>query len=80
MQLTSKKVRPWGKMDKDKEKLHDLINMQQIDITKTSLSNIEQVWDIHFHHCNSNNVRRNFCDFLAAWDMKIKYSGERCNK
>ncbi len=77
MQLTSKKVRPWGKTDK--EKLHNLINTQQIDITKTSLSNIEQVWDIHFHHCNSNNFRRNFCDFSAAWDLKIKYSGARRN-
>jgi len=44
--MATKKVRPWGKLDK--EKFHDLINMQQIDITVTSLSNIEQVRDIHF--------------------------------
>jgi hypothetical protein len=76
--MAAKKVRPWGKLDK--EKFHDLINMQQIDITVTSLSNIEQVRDIHFQHHDSNDFCQNFCDFLAAWDLEIEYSSAQRNR
>jgi hypothetical protein len=63
----------WGQADKDL--LANLINTQQIDITDTTLENIEQVRNLHFWHCESKNFRMNFRYYLAAWDLEIEYSG-----
>ncbi len=59
----------------DKDLLNDLINRQLINITDTSLDNIEQVRATHFWHRVKRNFQRNFRNFLAAWDLKIEYSG-----
>jgi hypothetical protein len=69
------KVKPWGKADK--KKLTDFINEWQINITNTSLSNIEQVRNLHFCLHEARNFRRNFHVFLAAWDLEVEYSGAR---
>ena len=66
-------VKKWGQADKDL--LNDLINKQLINITDTSLDNIEQVRAAHFWHRNKRNFQRNFRNFAAAWDLKIEYSG-----
>jgi hypothetical protein len=73
--MSTNKVRPWGQADKDL--LNDLINLQLINITDTSLSNIEQVRNAHFGHRDKRNFRRNFRNFAAAWDLEIVYSGTR---
>jgi hypothetical protein len=71
--MSTNKVRPWGQADKDL--LNNLINWQLINITNTSLSNIEQVRTAHFWHRDKRNVQRNFRNFVAAWDLKIEYDG-----
>jgi hypothetical protein len=71
--MSTNKVRPWGQTDKDL--LNDLINRQLINITDTSLSNIEQVRNAHFRHRDKRTFRQNFRDFAAAWDLEIEYSG-----
>ena len=75
--MSTNKVRPWGQADKDC--LNNLINKQLINITNTSLSNIEQVRQAHFCHRDTRNFCQNFRNFAAAWDLKIEYSGaQRC--
>ena len=71
------KTKKWGQADRDL--LADLTNRQLIDITDTSLQNIEQVRDLHFRHRDKKNFRRNFRDYSAAWDLEIEYSGARRN-
>jgi hypothetical protein len=73
--MPEKATKNWGQADKDL--LNDLINRQQIDITDTSLDNIERVRAAHFRHRDKRNFRRNFRDFAAAWDLEIEYSGAR---
>ncbi len=68
-------VKKWGQADKDR--LNSLINRQLINITDTSLSNIEQVRQAHFCHCDIRNFRQKFCNFAAAWALEIEYSGAR---
>jgi hypothetical protein len=62
--MPSKATKNWGQADKDF--LADLKNNQQIDITDTSLPNIEQVRQAHFCHQDAWNFRQNFHDYLAA--------------
>ncbi len=71
------KTKKWGQANKDI--LANLVNRQLVDITDTSHQNIEQVRDLHFHHRNKQNFRRDFRDYSAAWDLEIEYSGARCN-
>ena len=66
------KTKNWGQADRDL--LADLTNRQLINITNTTYQNIEQVRDLHFRHRDKNNFHRNFCDYSAAWDLKIEYS------
>ncbi len=71
------KTKKWGQADRDL--LANLTNRQLIDITDTSLQNIEQVRELHFRHRDKKNFRRNFRDYSAAWDLEIEYSGARRN-
>ncbi len=71
--MPPKATKNWGQADKDL--LANLINTQQIDITNTTLENIEQVRNLHFRHRKSKNFRRNFRDYSAAWDLEIEDSG-----
>jgi hypothetical protein len=71
------KTKNWGQADRDL--LVNLTNRQLIDITDTTYKNIEQVRDLHFWHWDKKNFRRNFRDYLAAWDLEIEYSGARRN-
>jgi hypothetical protein len=71
--MPEKATKNWGQADKDL--LNDLINRQLIDITNTSLDNIERVRAAHFRHRDKRNFRRNFHDFSAAWDLEIEDSG-----
>jgi hypothetical protein len=71
------KTKKWGQADRDL--LADLTNRQLIDITDTSLQNIEQVRDLHFCHRDKKNFRTNFRNYSAAWDLKVKYCGARRN-
>jgi len=75
--MPPKATKNWGQVDKDL--LANLVNRQLIDITDTTHQNIEEVRDLHFRHCNKRNFRRNFRDYLAAWDLEIEYSGGRRN-
>ena len=70
--MSTNKVRPWRQADEDH--LNALINWQLIDITDTSLSNIEQVRNAHFCHRDTRNFRQNFRYFAVAQDLKIEYS------
>ncbi len=76
--MPTKATKNWGQADKDR--LSDLINAHQINITDTTLPNIEQVRLAHFWHRDSINFRRNFRDYLAARDLEVEYSGVRHNK
>ncbi len=71
-------VKKLGQADKDL--LNNLINRQLINITDTSLSNIEQVRHALFHHRNTRNFRQNFQNFAAVWDLEIEYSGAQRRK
>jgi hypothetical protein len=71
------RTKKWGQADRDL--LVDLTNRQLIDITDTSLQNIEQVRDLHFWHRDKKNFRTNFRNYSAAWDLEIEYSGARRN-
>jgi hypothetical protein len=71
------KTKKWGQADRDL--LADLTNRQLIDITDTSLQNIEQVRGLHFWHCDKKNFRTNFRNYSAAWDLEVEYSGARRN-
>ena len=73
--MPEKATKNWGQADKDL--LNDLINKQLINITDTSLDNIERVRAAHFRHRDKRNFRRNFRDFAAVWDLEIEYSGAR---
>jgi hypothetical protein len=75
--MPKKATKSWGQADKDC--LADLINGHQIDITDTTLPNIEQVRLAHFRHRDTKNFCRNFHDYLAAWDLEVEYSGARHN-
>jgi hypothetical protein len=66
-------TKKWGQADRDL--LANLTNRQLIDITDTTHQNIEQVRDLHFWHRDKKNFRCNFCNYSAAWDLKIEYSG-----
>ena len=72
------KTKNWGQADRDL--LVDLTNRQLIDITDTTYQNIEQVRDLHFWHRDKKNFRKNFRNYLAAWDLEIEYSGARRNE
>ena len=72
------KTKKWGQADRDL--LANLTNRQLIDITDTSLQNIEQVRDLHFRHRDKKNFCTNFRNYSAAWDLEIEYSGARCNE
>ena len=71
-------VKKWGQADKDL--LNDIINRQLINITNTSLSNIEQARQAHFCHRDTRNFCQNFCNFAAALDLEIEYSGTQRRK
>ena len=73
--MPEKATKNWGQADKDL--LKDLINKQLINITDTSLDYIEQVRAAHFWHRDKRNFGRNFCNYLAAWDLEVEYSGAR---
>jgi hypothetical protein len=75
--MPKKATKSWGQADKDR--LANLINGHQIDITDTTLPNIKQVRLAHFRHRDTENFRRNFRDYLAAWDLEVEYSGARHN-
>jgi len=66
-------TKKWGRANKDL--LADLSNMQLIDITNTTYSNIHTVRQLHFWHRDPQNFNRNFCDYSAVWDLKVEYSG-----
>ena len=74
----AKSTKNWGQADRDL--LEDLTNRQLIDITDTTYQNIDQVRDLHFRHRDKKNFRKNFRNYSAAWDLKIKYGGARCNR
>ncbi len=57
---------PYKWRQTDKDHLANLINKDQINITDTSLPNIQQVRNLHFHHR----------DFSAAWDLEIECCGK----
>jgi len=71
------RTKKWGQADRDL--LANLTNRQLIDITDTTHQNIEQVRDLHFQHHDKKNLRNNFRNYLAAWDLEIEYSGARCH-
>ena len=71
------KTKKWGQADRDL--LADLTNRQLVDITDTTYPNINQVRDLHFRHRDKKNFRRNFREYLAAWDLEIEYSGAQRN-
>ena len=73
--MPPKATKKWGQFDKDL--LAKLIHQQLIDITDTSLENIEQVRVAHFWHHDPHNFRRNFRNNLAAFDLEVEYSGAR---
>ena len=73
--MPPKATKKWGQADRDL--LAKLIHRQQINITDTSLNNIEQVRIAHFRHPDPKNFRRNFRDYLAAFDLEVEYSGAR---
>jgi hypothetical protein len=73
----AKSTKNWGQADRDL--LANLTNRQLIDITDTTCQNIEQVRDLHYRHHDKKNFRNNFRNYLAAWDLKIEYSGARRN-
>jgi len=65
------KTKKWGQADKDL--LADLTNRQLIDITDTPPQNIKQIRELHFWNpAKKNHFCRNFCDYLAAWDLEIE--------
>jgi hypothetical protein len=76
--MPKKAAKSWGQADKDR--LADLINGHQIDITNITLPNIKQVRLAHFRHHDTKNFFWNFRDYLAAWDLEVDYSGARCNR
>jgi hypothetical protein len=77
--MPPKATKNWGQADRDL--LSNLTNGQLINITDTTHQNIdiEQVRDLHFWHRDKRNFRRNFLDYLAAWDLEFEYSSARCN-
>ena len=68
--MPTKATKNWGQADRDL--LIDLINRQLIDITDTTLLNINQVRAAHFWHRDARIFRRNFRDFLADWDLEVE--------
>ena len=72
------KTKKWGQADRDL--LAALTNRQLIDITDTSLQNIDAVRDLNFWHRDKKNFCTNFRNYSAAWDLEIQYSGARRNK
>ena len=73
----TKPIKSWGQADRDL--LEDLTKRQLIDITDITHQNIEQVRELHFWHRDKRNFFRNFCDYSAAWDLEIEYSGAQRN-
>jgi hypothetical protein len=73
--MPTKAAKNWGQANRDL--LNDLINRQLIDITDTTLQNINQVKGAHFQHRDKRNFCLYFCNFLAAWDLEVDYSGAR---
>ena len=76
--MPTKETKYWGQFDKDL--LAKLIHRQLIDITNTSLWNIEQVRLAHFWHRDPLNFRHNFCSYSATFDLEIEYSGAQWSK
>jgi hypothetical protein len=73
--MPPKATKKWGQFDKDL--LAKLIHRQLIDITYTSLKNIERVRAAHFWHRDPHSFRRNFRDYSTAFDLEVEYSGAR---
>jgi hypothetical protein len=71
------RTKKWGQANRDL--LEDLTNRQLINISDTTHQHIKQVRDLYFWHCDKKKFRRNFRDFLTAWDLKIEYSGGAFN-
>jgi hypothetical protein len=71
------RTKKWGQANRDL--LEDLTNRQLINISDTTHQHIKQVRDLYFWHCDKKKIRRNFHDFLTAWDLKIEYSGAAFN-
>ena len=74
--MQPKAKKNWGQSDKDL--IVDLVNRQLIDLTDTTLPNMDQVRQAHFWHHGLRNFRRNYRDFSSAWDLEIEYSGAGC--
>ena len=73
--MPPKATKKWGQADRDL--LAKLIHRQLVDITDTSLDNIERVRIAHFRHRDPKNFCRNYRDYLAAFDLEVEYSGAR---
>jgi len=67
-------TKKWGQADSDL--LADLTN-RLIDITDHPPKYRRK--RLHFWHCNNKNIRCNFRDYSAVWDLEIEYSGARRN-
>ena len=65
----------WGKVDK--AALSKLILEGLVDITVTSLPNIDAIQEEYFPHRKRKNFHRNFRDFAAAWDLEETLKGAR---
>jgi hypothetical protein len=72
---TSGTPKYWGKVDK--AALSKLILEGLVDITDTSLPNIDAIQEEYFPHRKRKNFHRNFRDFAAAWDLEETLKGAR---
>jgi hypothetical protein len=68
-------VKKWGKVDRIA--LTDLIKEGEVDITNLTSAYIDKVNSDFFPHRDKRNFRRNYRDFVAAWDLEAEYSGAR---
>jgi hypothetical protein len=72
---SSGKPKYWGKVDKGA--LSKLILEGLVDITDTSIPNIDAIQEQYFPHRKRKNFHRNFRDFAAAWDLEESLKGAR---
>ncbi len=72
------RTKQWG--HEDKKCLFNLVKTDAIDITDTSLKNIQGVQQAYFSHWVSRIFRRNFCNFVASLNLETEYSSARQHK
>lgn len=65
----------WGRVDK--AALAELVLEGHVDITNTSIPNIDAIQEQYFPHRVRKNFHRNFRDFAAAWDLEEELKGAR---